>query len=95
MILHGLKSESFKDDRSENQIEAERIWEQFLEIVRVNVSYLKFNTWFRPIRPKSFENNTLLIEVPSGDYYDMIISRFGEIVSKALDHVLGENGRLV
>ncbi len=75
--------------------EANDAWLKFLEIVKLNVSDLKFNTWFKPIKAKSIENNTLLISVPSQDYYEMIISRFGDIISRSLKMILGDGGRLV
>lgn len=74
---------------------ASDVWIKFLEIVKLNISDLKFNTWFKPINAKSLENNTLLISVPSQDYYEMIISRFGDIISRALRMILGNDGKLV
>ena len=75
--------------------EALDTWSKFLDIIKLNISELKFKTWFKPIKPKSFTDNTLLILVPSADFYDMIISRFGDLVSKAKKLVLGENSRLI
>ena len=72
-----------------------QIWSAFLNSVNSNLSALKFNTWFKPIRLKSYEDNTLLITVPSQDYYDMIISRFGDIVTTALESAIGKDGKLV
>jgi chromosomal replication initiator protein len=91
-------NETVRDDLSravENDTKASEIWSRFLEIVKLNVSELKLNTWFKPITPKSFADNTLLISVPSRDYYEMIISRFGGIVTKALNNILGADGKLV
>jgi chromosomal replication initiator protein len=75
--------------------EAFSSWEKFLEIIGSNVSELKLNTWFRPIKAKSLQDNTLTIIVPSKDYYDMIISRFGDVVTKAIKAVLGDGGKLI
>ena len=75
--------------------EAVDVWSKFLEIVKHNISELKFNTWFKPIKAKSINNNTLLITVPSQDYYEMIISRFGDIITRALRMILGKDGQLV
>ena len=75
--------------------DAADVWLKFLEIVKLYVSDLKFNTWFKPISAKSLENDTLLITVPSQDYYEMIISRFGDIISRALKMILGDPGRLI
>jgi chromosomal replication initiator protein len=74
---------------------AGEVWRNLLEILKLNISELKYNTWFKPIKAKSYSDNTLLITVPSRDYYEMIISRFGNIVTKAIHSVIGENGKLV
>ncbi|MGA2669755.1 MAG: chromosomal replication initiator protein DnaA [Ignavibacteria bacterium] len=98
MTILNPKNERERDAFSEsdvNDTKASEIWSKFLEIVKLNVSELKLNTWFKPITPKSFNNNTLLIKVPSRDYYEMIISRFGSIVTKALKNILGDNGKLI
>jgi chromosomal replication initiator protein len=80
---------------AENQKEAGIIWSKFLEIIKSNVSELKFNTWFKPITPKSFQNNSLLISVPSQDFYDMVISRFGDKILAASKTILGKDGKLL
>lgn len=81
-------------DREKDE-KSNQIWGSFLNSVNSNLSALKFNTWFKPIRLKSYEDNTLLITVPSQDYYDMIISRFGDIVTAALETAIGKDGKLV
>ena len=70
--------------------EAFNTWIKFLDIVKLNVSDLKLNTWFKPIKPKSIESSTLTIIVPSQDYYEMIISRFGDVITKAIRSILGD-----
>ncbi len=93
--LQSDQFESHPDVNNGTDAEANDIWLKFLEIVKLNLSELKFNTWFKPIRAKSVESNTLVITVPSSDYYEMILSRFGDIITRALKLVLGENGRLL
>ena len=93
-----LKNEQIQNDlivNNESEQKAQELWAQFLGIIRLNVSELKLNTWFRPIKAKALIENTLTITVPSQDYYDMIISRFGDIVSKAIKAILGDDGKLV
>ncbi|KXK42130.1 MAG: chromosomal replication initiator protein DnaA [Chlorobi bacterium OLB5] len=70
-------------------------WTRFMDIVKLNVSDLKLNTWFKPIKPKSLTGSTLTISVPSQDYYEMIISRFGDIVTRAIRSILGNEGKIV
>lgn len=74
--------------------EAQRIWKEFLEIIKLSISELKFNTWFKPIKAKSYNNHSLSILVPSQDFYDMIISRFGDKIMGASKAVLGKEGKL-
>lgn len=81
-------------DREKDEKSTEA-WNAFLNSVKSNLSALKFNTWFKPIKLRSYEDNTLLISVPSQDYYDMIISRFGDIVTASLETAIGKNGKLV
>lgn len=76
-------------------IDAYDAWARFMDIVKVNVSELKLNTWFKPIKPRDLAGVVLTITVPSQDYYEMIISRFGDIVSRAIKTILGENGKIV
>lgn len=92
---YNLNEESFLSSEKNTSQEAFNIWTRFLDIVKLNVSELKLNTWFKPIKPKSFENNILVIIVPSQDYYEMIISRFGDVVSKAIASILGDEGKIV
>ncbi len=80
---------------AETSQEAFNTWIRFMDIVKLNVSDLKLNTWFKPIKPVSLKEGTLTISVPSQDYYEMIISRFGEIVNRAIRSILGNDGRLV
>ena len=81
--------------KSADELQAGEIWVKFLEIFKINVSELKFKTWFNPIKAKSFKNNTLTILVPSADFYDIIISRFGDIVSKAKKLIIGDEANLI
>ncbi len=78
-----------------NQQEAFNTWTRFMDIVKLNVSELKLNTWFKPIKPKSLEGTVLTISVPSQDYYEMIISRFGDIVVRAIRSILGDAGKII
>jgi chromosomal replication initiator protein len=92
---YNLNEESLSSSEKDTSQEAFNVWTKFLDIVKLNVSEPKLNTWFKPIKPKSFENNSLVIIVPSQDYYEMIISRFGDTVTKAIKSILGDDGTIV
>ncbi len=78
-----------------HQQEAFNTWTRFMDIVKLNVSELKLNTWFKPIKPKNLDGSVLTISVPSQDYYEMIISRFGDIVMRAIRSILGDGAKIV
>ena len=80
---------------STEPVDAYDAWARFMDIVKVNVSELKLNTWFKPIKPRDLSGGVLTITVPSQDYYEMIISRFGDIVSRAIKTILGDQGKIV
>lgn len=97
-----------KTDTNENLLPAEQVaaddlkrqeafntWTRFMDIVKLNVSDLKLNTWFKPIKAISLEGSKLTISVPSQDYYEMIISRFGDIVIRAIRSILGDEAKIV
>jgi chromosomal replication initiator protein len=79
---------------TETERTAAETWSKFLELFKLNVSELKLNTWFKQIKPKELSENILTISVPSHDYYEMIVSRFGEIINKATHSILGKDGRI-
>lgn len=92
-----LEKHKYPEDNSkpeELKLAAEA-WLRFIDLFRHSISELKLNTWFRPIKAKSLSGNTLTILVPSQDYYEMIISRFGDVVNKATQSILGEGGKLI
>jgi len=78
----------------DNEKQASEIWNKFLELFGHNISELKMNTWFRPIKPISLSENILTISFPSTDYCEMIVTRFGDVLNKAALSILGDNGKL-
>ena len=54
-----------------------------------------FQTWFQPLKPLSFENETLIIEVPSRFYYEWIEGHYATQMDLALDETLGKDGKLI
>jgi chromosomal replication initiator protein len=79
----------------ETEVKAIEIWSKFLEIIKSNLSELKYSTWFKPLKPKAFADGKLTILVPSRDFYEMIVSRFGDKIRSAVDAVIGDNAKLI
>ena len=65
-------------------------WSKCLQTIKDNVSEQIFQTWFAPIVPLSYENNTLHISVPSQYFYEILEDRFIDLMQKVLYRYFGE-----
>jgi chromosomal replication initiator protein len=70
------------------------VWESCLRVIEQNLPGHTFKTWFEPIVPKSVYNNVLTIQVPSPFYYEWIEENYADILRKAIDYVIGVDGKL-
>ncbi|HRY32208.1 MAG TPA: chromosomal replication initiator protein DnaA [Bacteroidales bacterium] len=70
------------------------IWENCLKIIKDNISFQKFKTWFEPIRPLKVEDNVLTIQVPSQFFYEWLEEHYITLLKKTIKQELGVNGRL-
>lgn len=73
----------------------ESLWNQCLSIIKDNVPELSYSTWFLPIVPLSYENDALLIQVPSHFFYEQLENQYADLIGKAVLRVTGENTRLL
>lgn len=69
-------------------------WEQCLSIIRDNVNWRAYQTWFEPIRAVGLNNNILTIQVPSQFFYEWLEEHYVELVGKTIKRILGREGRL-
>ena len=72
----------------------EKIWENCLKVIKDNISWQSYKTWFEPIRPISFENNVLVLEVPSQFFYEWLEEHYVELIAKTIKRELGKNATL-
>lgn len=77
-----------------SKISSDAAWEQCLEIIKDNISYQKYKSWFEPIDPVKLENNTLTIQVPSQFWYEWLEEHYYGMLRSTLAKVLGEEGKL-
>ena len=52
------------------------VWDNCLKIIKDNINYQSFKTWFEPIKPLKLEKNILTIQVPSQFFYEWIEEQF-------------------
>lgn len=83
-------------DTEKNTLEkdANRIWKECLSIIKENVPFITYNTWFLPIKPFELDNNTLKIYVPNNFFIEWIEEHYNTLINKTVTQVLGMEGKL-
>jgi chromosomal replication initiator protein len=93
-IVDNLKVKlSEKKDIEINQ-DAKYLWKKCLAIIKEQVKPITFNTWFNPITPVEFVNNTLQIQVPTQFFWEWIDEHYSSILMNAVHRVIGQNGKI-
>lgn len=80
-------------DLLKNQ-DANSIWKNCLTRIKQNVTLMTYNTWFLPIRPVDFNNNTLKVQLPSQFFWEWLDEHYSSIINKTIKDVLGSDGKL-
>lgn len=71
------------------------IWKECLNIIKENVPFITYNTWFLPIIPLEISDSTLKVQVPSSFFVEWIEEHYNSIINTAINDVLGGTGKLV
>nr|HPI55386.1 chromosomal replication initiator protein DnaA [Chitinophagaceae bacterium] len=72
----------------------EKIWENCLKVIKDNISWQSYKTWFEPIKPVALEGNVLVIEVPSQFFYEWLEEHYVELIAKTIKRELGKEAQL-
>lgn len=70
------------------------LWDKCLAIIKDNVNWQTFRTWFEPIHAVSYSNNTLTIQVPSQFFYEWLEEHFVDLLGKTIRRVIGKDAGL-
>ncbi|MGI6114672.1 chromosomal replication initiator protein DnaA [Luoshenia tenuis] len=68
-----------------------KIWEQALELMKPELTEISFNTWIRPLRPISLQEDRLVLETHSGFNRGMLESRYSFLIQNAVRQITGKN----
>ncbi len=79
---------------SSTNSDAHESWNRCLAIIKDNVSWQQFNTWFAPIKAVDCKNNVLTIQVPSQFFYEWLEEHYVELIGKTIRRVIGRDARL-
>ncbi|MES2796774.1 MAG: chromosomal replication initiator protein DnaA [Bacteroidota bacterium] len=75
-------------------INSTTVWETCLHSIKKEISEQSFKTWFEPIVPVKFANNTLTIQVPSKFFYEWLEENYVRVLRNAIDKSIGHLGQL-
>lgn len=67
----------------------EKLWSKCLEVIKDNISEASFTTWFMPIVPLQYENNILVLQVPSQFFVEYIEEKYIDLLRMTLYRVIG------
>lgn len=74
--------------------DANSVWKNCLTRIKQNVTLMTYNTWFLPIRPVEFSDNSLKVQLPSQFFWEWLDEHYSSIINKTIRDVLGPEGRL-
>lgn len=76
------------------QITAQEFWEKCLVIIKDNVNWRTYQTWFEPIKAVNLQDNIVTLQVPSQFFYEWLEEHYVELLAKTIKRVLGKTGKL-
>jgi|TARA_B110000438_G_scaffold302790_2_gene361696 chromosomal replication initiator protein len=69
-------------------------WDKCLSLIKTKIGIQSFETWFKPIEPIKYFNDTLTLRVPNKFFYEWIEEHYIKLLDKIILEVLGEKGRI-
>ena len=73
---------------------AVEVWENCLKVIKDNINYQSFKTWFLPITAVKLKDKVLTIQVPSQFFYEWLEEHYLSLLKKTIKKELGNEGRL-
>lgn len=89
-----MEQNQYNMSSDDPQVEAEAVWARCLEIIKDNIAWRTFQTWFEPIRAVSLRSQVLTLQVPSQFFYEWLEEHYVELLGKTIKRVLGKDGQL-
>ena len=72
----------------------DQLWSRCLSVIKDNISEASFNTWFAPIVPLKYENNIIVLQVPSQFFVEYIEEKYIDLLRMTLYREVGVGTRL-
>ncbi len=74
-----------------DNLNADTVWTQCLDLIREAVNPQAYRTWFQPIVPLKVDPQGLTIQVPSQFFYEWMEAHYPQIMRETISKVLGKN----
>lgn len=72
----------------------EKIWQECLQIFKDNLEDAAYKSWFGPIIPLSFVNDTLTLQLPSHFFFEYLEENYIDLIKMTLRRVIGQKAKL-
>ena len=72
----------------------EQLWNRCLGVIKDNLSDSLYATWFAPIIALQYENNIIVLQVPSPFFVEFIEEKYIDLLRMTLHRVIGVGTRL-
>jgi len=82
------------DSSQDNKIEFENRWKKFMRFIKNNVSTHIFRIWFIPLHPIKYENDEILVEVPSQFYSEWLDQHYYSLIRAGLERFFTPDTKL-
>ncbi|HOE56979.1 MAG TPA: chromosomal replication initiator protein DnaA [Bacillota bacterium] len=66
------------------------IWEKTLNVIKVELTEVSFNTWLKAIQPISVKDNLITFSIPDDFTKGILEARYGKLIQNALKQVTSE-----
>ncbi len=94
LFQHNMDNQFYNSINNNLLTEAEQLWEKCLVIIKDNLSFRSYQTWFEPVKAVSLVDSVLTLQVPSQFFYEWLEEHYVELLGKTIKRVLGKEGRL-
>ncbi len=74
--------------------DAKSLWKECLLIIKENVPFITYNTWFLPIKPLEIIGSTLKVRVPNSFFIEWIEEHYNTLINTTIHRALGEDAKL-
>jgi chromosomal replication initiator protein len=94
MLFQNMDKHLYNNTNTNVLTGAEQLWEKCLSIIKDNVNWRTYQTWFEPVKAVGLVDDILTLQVPSQFFYEWLEEHYVELLGKTIKRVLGRVGRL-